>query len=91
MHHTIHARGHHAHGVLPRVLLAFSRRRLRIQALHYFHLDEAADTEVQIDLDCDASTADEVTAQLRRIVELDEVWCESVTASGASARRLAAA
>ncbi len=91
MHHTIHLRAHHAHAVLPRIALAFSRRRLRILALHYFHLDEAATAEVQIDLDCERPMAMELTAQLRRIVEVSEVWCESVATGGTGARRLVAA
>ena len=91
MHHTIHLRAHHAHAVLPRITLAFSRRRLRIQALHYFHLDEAGDAEVQVDLECEPPMATELTAQLRRIVEVSDAWCEAVAVGGTRARRLAAA
>ena len=90
MHHTFHARAHHAQAVLPRILLAVSRRRLRIQALQYFHLDESSDAEIQIDLDCEPRAAAELTAQLRRIVEVREVWCEPI-AVGTGARSLAAA
>ena len=78
-HHTIHARAHHAHAVLPRILLTFSRRRLRILALHYFHLDEDAETEIQIDLECEAAMAGELAAQLRRVIEVTDVWYEAVT------------
>jgi acetolactate synthase small subunit len=85
-HHTIHARSHHAHTVLPRILLTFSRRRLRIQALHYFHLDATADSEIQIDLECEPRMAAELTAQLRRIVEVKEVWSEVVPVSRAEQR-----
>ena len=91
MHHTIHARAHHAHAVLPRILLAFSRRRLRVQALHYFHLDEAADTEIQVDLECEPGMATELTAQLRRIVEVRDAWSEAVAIGESAPRKLAAA
>jgi len=38
-HYSIHVRAHNDPGVLPRILLAFSRRRLRVQALQFFDLD----------------------------------------------------
>ena len=91
MHHTIHLRAHRAHAVLPRIALAFSRRRLHVQALHYFDLDEAADAEIQVDLECDARMAEELTAQLRRIVEVRACWCEAIALDGRRPRRLAAA
>ena len=90
MHHTFHARAHHAHAVLPRILLVFSRRRLRIEALQYFHLDAGADAEIQVDLECEPSMAAEVTAQLRRIVEVEDVWCEAVVTDARRAKLAAA-
>ena len=89
MRHTIHLRAHHAHAVLPRIALAFSRRRLRIEALHYAHPDETAPAAVRIDLDCEPPVAAELTAQLRRIVEVSEARCEvvveAVAVAGAAA------
>ena len=85
MHHTIHLRAHHAHAVLPRIALTFSRRRLRIRTLRYLPLEEDAAAEVRIDVDCEPPMAAELTAQLRRIVEVSEAWCESVAAGGTGA------
>ena len=83
MRHTIHLRAHHAHAVLPRIALAFSRRRLRIAALHYVHPEDTAPAAVRIELDCEPPMAAELTAQLRRIVEVSEARCEAVAGAAA--------
>ena len=75
-HHTFHLRLENAHAVLPRILLAFSRRRLRIAAVHFFDLDDARPAELQIDLECAERAADEVERQLRRVVEVATVRVE---------------
>ena len=63
------------HAALQRVLLVFSRRRLRIEALHYALSPDAA--ELHVDARCPAPEAGAVSAQLRRIVEVLAVAEES--------------
>ena len=75
-HHTIHIDMHNEPSVLPRVLLAFSRRRLRIKAMQLVDLQADKAAEVQIELDCEAEHARDLTAQLRAIVEVTNVWME---------------
>ena len=75
-HYTIHIHTYNEPAVLPRVLLAFSRRRLRIEAMQFFDLHADKPAEMQIDLDCDPENAHDVLAQLRAIVEVTEVWAE---------------
>ena len=67
-HHTIHARASYAPAVLPRILLAFSRRRQRIQALQYFDLAGEREAEIQIDLDCEPAMARELARMLERMI-----------------------
>ena len=75
-HHTIHIHMHNEPSVLPRVLLAFSRRRLRIKAMQLVDLHAGKAAEVQIDLDCETEHARDLTAQLRSIVEVTNIWSE---------------
>ncbi|MCB1738863.1 MAG: hypothetical protein KDK91_00715 [Gammaproteobacteria bacterium] len=77
-HLTIHIRASNEHAVLSRILLVFSRRRLRLKALQMFDLDLARPAEIQVDLDCEPDTARDVLGQLRRIVEVMEVRAEPV-------------
>ncbi|HEY5701089.1 MAG TPA: ACT domain-containing protein [Gammaproteobacteria bacterium] len=76
-HHTLHIRCFNGHGVLPRVLLAFSRRRIRIQALQFFDVFENGQAELQIDIDIDAKTVADLVRQLDRVVEVQSVKAES--------------
>ncbi len=75
-HHTLHIRCFNAHGVLPRILLTFSRRRIRIQALQFFDVFENAQAELQIDIDADAKTIAKLVRQLDRVVEVHSVSAE---------------
>ncbi|MFT5448052.1 MAG: acetolactate synthase small subunit [Gammaproteobacteria bacterium] len=77
-HHTLHIQMHNEPSVLPRVLLAFSRRRLRIKAMQLVDLHAGKAADVQIDLDCEAEHARDVAAQLRAIVEVTNIWSEPV-------------
>ncbi|MFT5176723.1 MAG: acetolactate synthase small subunit [Gammaproteobacteria bacterium] len=85
-HYTIHIHAHNEPAVLPRVLLTFSRRRLRIEAMQFFDLQVNKPAELQIDLDCSPEHARDVLAQLRAIVEVTQVWAEPVLESNAVAR-----
>ena len=49
LHCTFHVEMNPTPSALPRILLAFSRRRLKVQALQYFDLDEARPAELQVD------------------------------------------
>jgi acetolactate synthase small subunit len=93
-HVTIHVRAHNHHAVLQRILLAFSRRRLRIQALQFFDLEAGQPAQMQIDLDCDPRHARDVVAQLGAVVEVVQVWQEQLPAAAvelaADTRRAAA-
>ena len=75
-HYTIHIHTHNEPAVLPRMLLAFSRRRLRIEAMQFFDLHAGKPAEMQIDLDCSPQHARDVLAQLGAIVEVTQVWAE---------------
>jgi len=59
--------------VLPRVALLFSKRRLPIDRLEMYALDDGAHAMLGLEARCDASTAEKVAQQLRRIVEVSEV------------------
>jgi acetolactate synthase small subunit len=86
-HHTFYIQMHNEPSVLPRVLLAFSRRRLRITAMQLVDLHPGKAADVQIDLDCEAEQAHDLTLQLRSIVEVVNIWSESALDS-APARQL---
>ena len=92
-HFTIHVNAHNDHAVLQRILMAFSRRRLRIRALHFFDLDEGHPADLQIDLDCRAEQARDLLAQLRAVVEVTQAWAEEApsAAIAPAADRLVAA
>ena len=76
LHCTFHLQTRTSPSVLPRILLAFSRRRLTVQALQYYDLDETRPAELQLDVDCSARVADDVARQLRRIVEVNTIRLE---------------
>lgn len=75
-HFTLHVHAHNHHGVLPRILLLLSRRRLRIQGLQFFDVNPNRPAELQLDLDCEREDARQVSLQLQRIVEVTQVWME---------------
>lgn len=75
-HVTFHIHAHNQHGVLQRMLLLFSRRRLRIEALQMFDLKPDRPAEIQVDLACEESVRRDLLAQLQRIVEVSAVWSE---------------
>lgn len=77
IHHTLHLKTFNAHAVLPRILLGFSRRRLRILALQFFDVFENGFADLQIDFDAEASAVAEVVKQLEKIVEVESVRSES--------------
>ena len=75
-HHTIYIKAFNAHAVLPRILLGFSRRRLRIQALQFFDLFENGPAELQIDFDADPAIVADLVKQLDKVVEVQSVRAE---------------
>jgi acetolactate synthase small subunit len=90
-HYTIHVRAHNEHAVLQRMLLVFSRRRLRIQALQFFDVDASRVAEMQVDLDCRPEHARDVVAGLRAVVEVQDAWAEETALQSAEqAARVAA-
>jgi len=80
-HFTIHVNAHNDHAVLQRILLAFSRRRLRIRALQFFDLDPARPAEMQFELRCLPEQASELVAQLRAVIEVTHVWSRETPAA----------
>ena len=84
-HFTIHVRARNDHAVLQRILLAFSRRRLRIQALQFFDVDAHRPAELQVDLDCRPEDARAVLAQLQGIVEVQQAWVDEAVTGAAIA------
>jgi len=75
-HFTIHVHARNEHSVLPRILLAFSRRRLRIRSLELLDPDDARPAQIRLELRCRPEQARDVLAQLRAIVEVAEVRAE---------------
>jgi len=76
-HHTIHIRAFNAHAVLPRILLGFSRRRIRIQALQFLDVFGSGPAELQIDFDAGAAIVADLVRQLGKVVEVQSVRLES--------------
>ena len=70
---TIKLTAVNAMGVLPRIALLFSRRRLTISHLHMDHVEASGLAHLQISVRCDLDTAEQLSRQLRRLVELVEV------------------
>ncbi len=62
-----------AMGVLPRIALLFSRRRLTISHLHMDQVETSGLAHLQISVRCDPHTAEQLLRQLRRLAELVEV------------------
>ena len=83
-HYTIRVHMHNEPAVLPRVLLTFSRRRLRIEGMQFFDVHASKPAEMQIDLDCAPEHVRDVLAQLRAIVEVTQVWAEPALETNAS-------
>ncbi|MCB1741108.1 MAG: hypothetical protein KDK91_12110 [Gammaproteobacteria bacterium] len=77
-HHTLHVLAHNQAGTLPRILLAFARRRLCVQALHFYDLDPARPAELQIDLDCPTEVAQALTRELRSLENVCQVHVENL-------------
>ena len=92
-HVTILVQAYNAPSVLPRVLLVFSRRRQRIQALQCYDLDGDGPAEIQADLQCEERMAAELVHQLERIVEVVDVRTQrmSSVANGPTPVKLVAA
>jgi len=87
-HVTIMVRAHNTPSVLPRILLVFSRRRQRIQALQCYDLDREGPAEIQADLECDPRCATELVRQLERIVEVVDVRATRLPTSGSRRAQL---
>ena len=92
-HFTIHIDMHNDHAALQRILLAFSRRRLRVQGMHFYDLTPGRPAELQLALACTAERVAELVTALRAIVEVANVWSEEAPATreAPSPTRLAAA
>ena len=92
-HYTIRVHAHNEHAVLQRILMAFSRRRLRIQAMQFFDLEPGRPADMQFDLDCAPHHARDLLAQIRAVVEVQQVWVEerSLEEPRTDGARLAAA
>jgi len=76
LHYTIYVHAHNEIGVLPRILLAFSRRRIKVQVLQFFDLESRRPADMQFEVDCDQPQVDALVAQLKRIVEVSQVWAD---------------
>lgn len=77
-HHRIQLRVFNAHALLPRVLLVFSRRRIRIKALHFHDVLGDRPAEMQVDVDCGTVIADQLVKQLNKIVEVQSAASKAV-------------
>ena len=75
-HYTIYLHAHNEHGVLPRILLAFSRRRIKVLALQFFDLEARRPADMQFEVDCEKPQLDSLLAQLKAIVEVSQVWVD---------------
>jgi acetolactate synthase small subunit len=60
-------------GVLPRIALVFSRRRLKIGRLRMHESETHGLAHLDIVLDCDQKTTIRLIQQLRRIVEVADI------------------
>ena len=80
-HFTIHLLIENDHGSLPRILLQFARRQLKIQALHFFDLEPPRLAELQIDLDCANAVGRELLEELRRLECVSQALLEDVRVS----------
>ncbi len=76
-HFTLFVQLDNAHTVLQRVLLAFSRRRIRIQGLQMFDVDQSRPAELQVDFEADDDAVRDIISRLNRVVEVEKVWCET--------------
>lgn len=92
-HFTIHIDMHNDHAALQRILLTFSRRRLRIEGMHFYDLAAGRPAELQIAVACSPERITELVTALRAIVEVSHVWSEEAPATREepSSTRLAAA
>ncbi len=75
-HYTIYVHAHNDNGVLPRILLAFSRRQVKVQALQFFDLEPQRPADMQFEVDCNQSQIKTLITQLKRIVEVSHVWAD---------------
>ena len=60
-------------GVLPRITLYFSRRRLKIDRFEMIDAGEQGLARFNIVLGCDASTAEQLIKQLQKIIGLQDI------------------
>lgn len=72
--YTLHIHALNALGVLPRILSAISRRRMNVREMHMIDPEQRGEAYIQITLDCEADGAEQLMKQLRKIVELKEVF-----------------
>ncbi len=92
-HFTIRVDMHNDHAALQRILLTFSRRRLRIQGMHFYDLATGRPAELQLAIACSPERVAELVTALRAIVEVSNVWSEEApsTQEAQPSTRLAAA
>jgi|GEM_PF-5322394 len=76
LHYTIYVHAHNEFGVLPRLLMTFSRRRVKVLALQFFDLEPRRPADIQFEVDCEPSQIDTLIAQIKRIVEVSQVWVD---------------
>jgi acetolactate synthase regulatory subunit len=72
--YTLNIHALNALGVLPRILMAISRRRLPVREMHMVDPEQRGEAYIQITLDCAADSAEQLSKQLRKIIELKEVF-----------------
>ncbi|MCP5153422.1 MAG: hypothetical protein H6983_04585 [Ectothiorhodospiraceae bacterium] len=73
---TIHLSLWNEHTALQRVLLAFSRRRMRVRSMQFVELDADRPSELQIDCEGCPRLARDLVRQLERMVEVQGAWLE---------------
>ncbi len=75
-HYTIYVHAHNENGVLPRILLAFSKRQIKVQALQFFDLEPKRPADMQFEVDGEVTQINALLAQIRRIVEVSQAWAD---------------
>ena len=71
--HSFSIRTFHTPTVLPRIALLFSRRGLTVSQLELNETDDGAHANLEVTASCSGHQANQIEAQLRRIVEVLEV------------------
>ena len=78
--HYLQIKAHNAIHLLPRLLMAFSRRRIEIREMH---LVNDGQYWMQLTLRGDARAIDGAVRQLQKIVEIEEVVALEARSGGA--------